>query len=148
LNNAKAVFRDIPHIAVEFAELRLDIGYYLETARRLSHEFLCFLNTYTRLLTPNWLAHLYTHASRENVGIVGATASYESLFDSFGLYQKAIWATGQSGNGAGRCPTILPWTGIVGVAVLNTMSSSFPDVTITSGPVCTTSWASSPRRSS
>ena len=98
LNNAKAVFRDIPHIQVEFTELMLDIGYYLETARRVSHEFLCFLNTYTRLLTPNWLAHLHTHASRPDVGIVGATASYESLFDSMGLYQKAIWVTGQSGN--------------------------------------------------
>lgn len=98
LNNARAVFRDVPHIAVEIAELRLDIGYYLETARRVSHEFLCFLNTYTRLLTPNWLAHLYKHVSREDVGIVGATASYESLFDSFGLYQKAIWVTGELGN--------------------------------------------------
>jgi hypothetical protein len=98
LNNAAAVFRDIPHIRVEIGELRLDIGYYLETARRVTHEFLCFLNTYTKLTTPNWLAHLYKHVSQEGVGIVGATASYESLFDSFGLYQKAIWVTGESGN--------------------------------------------------
>jgi hypothetical protein len=98
LNSAAAVFRDIPHIRIEIAELKLDIGYYAETARRVRHEFLCFLNTYTRLLTPNWLAHLYKHASQEGVGIVGATASYESLFDSFGLYQKAIWVTGVSGN--------------------------------------------------
>jgi len=99
LNNAIAVFRDVPHIRVEFAEVRLDIGYYLETARRVSHEFLCFLNTYAKLATPNWLAHLYKHASRQDVGIVGTTGSYESLFDSMGLYQKAIWvSTEASGN--------------------------------------------------
>jgi hypothetical protein len=37
------------------------------------------------------LAHLDTHASRDDVGIVGATGSYESLFDSVGLYSKIAW---------------------------------------------------------
>jgi hypothetical protein len=102
LDEAIAVFRDIPHVRVEFPDIRFDIGYYLETARRVSHEYLCFLNTYAKLVTPNWLALLYKHISRDDVGLVGTTGSYESLFDSFGLYQKAIWVSGLSGTIAER----------------------------------------------
>jgi hypothetical protein len=91
LNDAAAVFRDIPHVGIEMPDLRLDIGYYLETARRVPHEYLCFLNTHTELTTGNWLAHLGMHASRDNVGISGTTGSYESLFDSMGLYSKIAW---------------------------------------------------------
>ena len=98
LMEAHAVFRDIPHLAVDFADVKLDIGYYLETSRRLSHEYLCFLNTYTELKTPNWLAHLDAHAKRPGVGIVGATASYESLYSSVGLLHKVGWVCDSSGN--------------------------------------------------
>lgn len=98
LMEAHIVFRDIPHLAVDFTDVKLDIGYYLETSRRLPHEYLCFLNTYTELKTPNWLAHLYAHAERAGVGIVGATASYESLYSSVGLLHKVGWVCDASGN--------------------------------------------------
>lgn len=98
LEDAASVFQDIPHTRVEFADVKFDIGYYLETARRLTHEYLCFLNTYTEITSPNWLGYLHIHAARKHVGIVGAAGSYESLYDSFGLYQKLIWVCSVSGN--------------------------------------------------
>jgi hypothetical protein len=98
LNDAHFVFSDIPHIGIEFKDVKLDIEYYLESTRRLPHEYLCFINTYTELKTPNWLAHLHTHAARDHVGIVGATGSYESLYSTVGLYYKINWLRHESGN--------------------------------------------------
>ena len=98
LQEAASVFRDLPHIAIEVAAVKFDIGYYLEAADRVPHDYLCFLNTYTELNAPNWLAHLRTHAVRDGVGLVGATGSYESLNNSFGLYQKISWLCATSGN--------------------------------------------------
>jgi hypothetical protein len=97
LREARSVFRDILHVGIEFMDVKLDIGYYLETSRRVQYEYLCFLNTYTELLTPNWLAHLHTHAALESVGIVGAAASYESLYATLGLYHKINWLRHTSG---------------------------------------------------
>jgi hypothetical protein len=91
LNDAAAAFRDIPHVGIEMPDLSSDIRYYLEIARRVPHEYLCFLNTHTELTTGNWLAHLVTYASRDDVGISGATGSYESLFDSIRLFSKIAW---------------------------------------------------------
>ena len=98
LYKAVSVFRDIPHVSIELMDPTLDIAYYLETARRVSHRYLCFVNTYTELTTANWLSYMFTHASREGVGIVGATGSYESLLDSFKLFQKIVWLCRVSGN--------------------------------------------------
>jgi hypothetical protein len=98
LNDAHFVFRDIPHIGIEFTDLKFDIQYYLECARRVPHEYLCFLNTYTELKTPNWLTHLHKHAARDHVGIVGASGSYESLYSTIGLYHKINWLRHGSGN--------------------------------------------------
>ena len=98
LNEAVSIFQDIPHIALEMPAVRQDIGYYLETMQRVPHDYLCFLNTYTELIAANWLAGLRTHVMRDNVGIAGATGSYESLYDSVGLYQKISWLCHTSGN--------------------------------------------------
>jgi hypothetical protein len=98
LHEAVSIFRDLPHIALEMPEIRQDIGYYLETSQRVPHDYLCFLNTYTELSVPNWLSALRTHAVRDSTGIAGATGSYESLFDSMGLYQKISWLCHMSGN--------------------------------------------------
>jgi hypothetical protein len=97
-NDAHLVFRDIPHTGIEFTDVKLDIEYYLESARRVPHEYLCFLNTYTEFTTPNWLTYLYTHAVRDHVGVVGATGSYESLYSTVGLYHKVNWLRHKSGN--------------------------------------------------
>lgn len=68
----------IEHIDVDVADTGLDIGPYLEVARQSDHERLCFLNSFSVLLAPGWLAKLDLALSEmPNAGVVGATGSYE-----------------------------------------------------------------------
>jgi hypothetical protein len=90
LLQARAVFGDVPHIGVELDDVGFDIGSYLETSRRVHNKYLVFLNSFTELASPGWLAKMSGHAERDGVGIAGAMGSYESLFDSVGLINQVI----------------------------------------------------------
>ncbi|VVC53491.1 protein of unknown function [Beijerinckiaceae bacterium RH AL1] len=57
----------------------LDIGAYIAAAREIESEYLCFLNTHAEILADNWLSALYEHVRRDDVGVVGATGSLETL---------------------------------------------------------------------
>ena len=50
-----------------------------QTASRLDYDYFLFLNTFSYFLVPNWLGLLMTQIARPGVGVVGATASYESV---------------------------------------------------------------------
>ena len=89
---ARAVFDDLPHLGIELDDSGFDIGAYLEASRRVTHDYLCFLNTYSELAVSGWLAKLADHGLRDGVGIAGAMGSYESLFDSILLMRHARWA--------------------------------------------------------
>jgi hypothetical protein len=91
LRTAKAVFHDLSHIGIELDDSGFDIGSYLEVGRRVSHEYLCFLNTHAEIAAPDWLACLFRYASQDGVGIAGATGSYESLRQSWRLIQTYYW---------------------------------------------------------
>jgi hypothetical protein len=69
---------------------RLDIPAYLATAQAFEHPYFCFLNSYSTILADDWLLKLYRFASRDDVGVVGATASYESVYTDLlmDLYPK------------------------------------------------------------
>jgi hypothetical protein len=61
-----------------------DIEPYFRTATALDHGYFCFLNTQSELLDSGWLEKLHGVAVRDDVGVVGATGSWESLYtDSF-----------------------------------------------------------------
>jgi hypothetical protein len=102
LLEARAVFDDLPHLGIELDDSGFDIGAYLEASRRVTHDYLCFLNTYSELAASGWLAKLADHGLREGVGIAGAMGSYESLFDSIMLMRHARWARDYSLGAADR----------------------------------------------
>ncbi len=56
-----------------------DIGPYFRAAELFEHSHLCFLNSFSVLLDPQWLAKLTAAARRPGVGIAGATGSWESM---------------------------------------------------------------------
>ena len=85
------LLENIPHRSIDVSDEGYDIQAYLKVAPRLEHERLCFLNTYSEIKTDDWLKKLDSQLDREGVGIVGATASYESLYDSIAFISKAIW---------------------------------------------------------
>jgi hypothetical protein len=56
----------------------LDLAAYGEAGRRLEHSRLCFLNSYTAIRADGWLGQLSRALDRPGVGLVGASASWES----------------------------------------------------------------------
>lgn len=55
-----------------------DIGCYFDAASNLKHDYLCFLNAYSEILTTDWLVRLHRELT-PGVGIVGATGSWETM---------------------------------------------------------------------
>lgn len=56
-----------------------DLAAYAHAAGRLEHRRLCFLNSYSVILAPGWLAKLDHALDQPGAGLVGATGSWASL---------------------------------------------------------------------
>jgi hypothetical protein len=97
LVQARAVFQDLAPHGIELDDTGFDIGAYLQVSRRVPHQYLCFLNAHSELAAPGWLAPLAAHVARDNVGIAGATGSYESILDSVLLMLRVIWMSHDAG---------------------------------------------------
>jgi len=91
LADARAIFATIPHTGIELSDAGFDIGAYLAAARRLEHDYLCFVNTFSEVAADGWLQALCRHASSPAVGIAGAMGSYESLHSTLKLSHKVRW---------------------------------------------------------
>ncbi|EEF22638.1 conserved hypothetical protein, partial [Ricinus communis] len=90
-----ALFGNAPHRIIEVSETGYDIHAYLKAAKLLDHDYVLFCNTYTEFASDNWLAKMMEYAVKPNVGIVGASASYESIYSSTKLYHKLLWLAGK-----------------------------------------------------
>ena len=91
LEAARSTFAPLTHVAIEVGDAGFDIGAYLTAAAKLQHEYLCFANTFVEIAADGWLGHLHRNAALPDVGIVGATGSYESLKSTQKLIQKVRW---------------------------------------------------------
>ena len=91
LEKAKAIFSEVRRQSIYVSDIGLDIGAYLYTAHMTDSSYICFLNTHTTIRAPNWLLFLLNAATTPGIGLVGSTASYESLSDSFAMTTKASW---------------------------------------------------------
>lgn len=56
----------------------LDLPAYLAAARALPHERLCFMNSYSEILAPNWLRMLCAPLDAPRAGAAAATGSWAS----------------------------------------------------------------------
>lgn len=90
-DDVTAAFKGVPHRALHLPDDGFDIGAYQRANAQIDHDVVCCLNTFSEILAPNWLQILTGPLSDPGVGIVGATASYESINDSTRLLNKAIW---------------------------------------------------------
>lgn len=71
---------NFPLHVVRSADRRFDLNVYLEIAAAHDYDRFLFLNSYSRVLAPNWLSsYLSAFDSRANAGIVAATGSYETM---------------------------------------------------------------------
>lgn len=64
---------------IDAPDAGFDIGAYRLALDTTTYDLCCFLNSYSIIRAPGWLKHLSNCALDPRVGIVGATASYESL---------------------------------------------------------------------
>lgn len=74
----RALLAGVDHEELVLEQSVQDIAAYQAAAARLRATYLCFCNSYSEPLVPGWLAMLREHASRDGIGLVGATGSWES----------------------------------------------------------------------
>ena len=86
-----ARFAGIPHRAVPASDAGYDIHAYLGAAATATAGRLCFLNTFSEIRAEDWLAKLSRALDRPGAGLVGASASYESLRDTRALTERLRW---------------------------------------------------------
>jgi hypothetical protein len=70
---------DIPHRRIYVADRGFDLGPYFKAVAMLEHRYLCFLNSFSRVLDDDWLAKLHRWACADGVGVAAATGSYQSF---------------------------------------------------------------------
>lgn len=68
-----------------------DIHAYLKLAKEAPHKYLCFLNSHSEIRANDWLAKLFEPMRDSQVGMAGATASYESITDTISINSKVVW---------------------------------------------------------
>ncbi|MCI5225199.1 MAG: hypothetical protein D3918_00740 [Candidatus Electrothrix sp. AX2] len=68
----------------------LDIAAYRTALNNFDYDFFCFLNSYSVILDNNWLIKFYSYASRPEVGLVGATGGYESIYHTY-YGSQSLW---------------------------------------------------------
>ncbi len=66
------------HTLIDLERPALDLAAYGQAARRLTHDRLCFLNSYSVILADDWLGLLAGAFEERDVGLVGASGSWES----------------------------------------------------------------------
>ncbi|UCI06846.1 hypothetical protein [Mesorhizobium sp. B1-1-8] len=79
LAQARALFAEQAFEIIHLPDDGFDIGAYAAAARLVKEDHLCFFNTHSEILGHRWLAKFMVHLSAADVGLVGATGSYESL---------------------------------------------------------------------
>lgn len=82
LKAAQTLFADHPHRAITVPDEGFDIGPYLQAARSLDFEYMCFFNTFSQIEADGWLDKLVSVGSRPGIGMVSATGSFESHRDT------------------------------------------------------------------
>jgi hypothetical protein len=63
-----------------------DWGAYFRLAAIAKTEFLCLLNTHSRILRNNWVARLYAQIQRPEIGLVGCSGSWGTIGWTWPLY--------------------------------------------------------------
>jgi hypothetical protein len=79
LHEAQALFERVEHRSMLLDDDKFDIGAYIEWINRIDDEIVCAFNTTSEILTDHWLKKLAVNLALPNAGLVGATASFESL---------------------------------------------------------------------
>ena len=78
----------VPHEKIQLADKTFDIGAYISAAKIVTEDKVLFLNTHSEILSVDWLLKIAKHLEKSNVGLVGCSASFESLHELNPLIPK------------------------------------------------------------
>jgi hypothetical protein len=82
------LLKDFKHTYIEVPDIGYDITAYFAAFRHYAkqYRYFCFLNSFSVLQDKNWLQQFHEYISQSNVGLVGATGSWQSH-----IYKKMSW---------------------------------------------------------
>ena len=74
------ILKPLNYFTYEISDKGYDLTAYFSVARVFSkqYHFFFFINSFSEILDVNWLKKLHEHASKPEVGLVGATGSWQS----------------------------------------------------------------------
>lgn len=74
------LLKDLKHITFEVPDIGYDITAYFAAFRHFAkqYKYFCFLNSFSVIQVKDWLHKLHEYISQSNVGLVGATGSWQS----------------------------------------------------------------------
>ena len=86
------LLQDVPHGRLFVPDRGFDLNAYRTAVERLDYDYFCFLNSYSRILDDGWLAKLYRWIRQKDVGLVGATGSWQSIAGGYTAQQQRMSA--------------------------------------------------------
>ena len=78
LVEAKILTAQVPHEGIFLPDTGFDLGAYFAAASRVNEDLVCFFNTASEISSEEWLQKLFVNLDQLDVGIVGASGSYEA----------------------------------------------------------------------
>jgi hypothetical protein len=84
-----ALAEDLAPQKLLMRDFGFDLRAYGLAAWKMQNPWFCFLNSYSEPLAENWLAKMFAVARGNGVGLVGATASLESMYSNALLERAA-----------------------------------------------------------
>ena len=93
----EASFRDhhlllegIPYSTLLVPDTGFDLNAYFLAVERLDYDYFCFLNSFSQILDDHWLEKLHAWITRDDVGLVGATGSAQSIAGGYTPHQQQM----------------------------------------------------------
>lgn len=92
LTAAQRLAAGVEHDDFVVATPKLDLAVYRDVAKWAGEPAMGFINSYSRLLADSWLAHMTRWLAQSDIGLVGATGSWESPLSSAPLPLRILRA--------------------------------------------------------
>lgn len=114
------------YIAFDVSDIGYDVTAYFSVVKQYAkdYRYFCFLNSFSVIQDHAWLSKLYHHIAQPNIGLVGATGSWQSLNPWGGILQRRKMRLNPRSTSGGT-PLVL-WGQVYHVAISIWRLMTFP----------------------